>query len=99
SPPILSLFPYTTLFRTQINPIPDDDLPRNANEIINRLNEISFNSSLVAEMRAIDFVSKLLRQGNLDPKRYKDMRMHLIYSPWHRSEEHTSELQSQSNLV
>lgn len=64
----------------QINPIHDNDLPRTAGEIINRLNEISFNSSLIAEMRAIDFVSRLLDQKKLDPKHYKKMRVHLIYS-------------------
>ena len=64
----------------QINPIHDNELPRTANEIINRINEISFNASLISEMRAISFVSKLLREGSLDSKRYKDMRIHLIYS-------------------
>jgi len=64
----------------QINPIHDHQLPLSANEIINRLNEISFNASLISEMRAIDFVSKLLREGSLDPKRYKDMRIHVIYA-------------------
>jgi len=67
----------------QINPIHDDKLPKTANEIINRLNEISFNSSLISEMRAIQFVSKLLHKGALDPKRYKDMRVHLIYAAEH----------------
>lgn len=67
----------------QINPIHDNQLPRSANEIINRMNEISFNSALIAEMRAIDFVSKLIREGSLETKRYKDMRMHLIYSADH----------------
>jgi len=64
----------------QINPIHDDMLPRTAGEIINRLNEISFNSSLIAEMRAIDFVARLLEEGKLNPKQYKSMRMHLVYS-------------------
>jgi NTE family protein len=64
----------------QINPIHDKILPRTANEIINRLNEIAFNSSLISEIRAIDFVSRLLREGTLDAKQYKDMRMHLIYA-------------------
>jgi NTE family protein len=64
----------------QINPIHDNELPKTANEIINRVNEITFNSSLVAEMRAINFVSKLLKEGALDAKRYKNMRVHLIYS-------------------
>ncbi len=67
----------------QINPIHENEMPRTANEIINRMNEISFNSSLVAEMRAINFVSKLLQEGSLDRKKYKDMRMHLIYSADH----------------
>ena len=67
----------------QINPIHENQLPKTANEIINRINEISFNSSLVAEMRAIAFVSKLLKEGALNKKRYKDMRIHLIYSADH----------------
>ena len=67
----------------QINPVHENQIPKTANEIINRMNEISFNSSLISEMRAIDFVSKLLQEGSLDPKKYKDMRMHLIYSPDH----------------
>lgn len=65
----------------QINPITDAAAPTTASEIINRLNEITFNSSLIAEMRAIDFVARLLEQGALNPHRYKSMRMHLIYSP------------------
>ncbi len=65
----------------QINPLHREELPKTAHEIIDRLNEITFNSSLVAEMRAIDFVSKLLKEGQLDSKRYKDMHIHLIYAP------------------
>lgn len=64
----------------QINPIHDNRLPRTAGEIINRLNEISFNSSLIAEMRAIDFVTRLIESGNLDSNQYKKMHMHLVYS-------------------
>lgn len=64
----------------QINPIHDDQVPKTANEIINRLNEITFNSSLIAEMRAMDFVSRLIKENKLEHKRYKDMKVHLIYS-------------------
>ena len=67
----------------QINPVHENEIPKSANEIINRMNEISFNSSLIAEMRAIEFVSKLLKEGSLDDKKYKDMRIHLIYSADH----------------
>lgn len=65
----------------QINPIHRDGVPRQPMDITNRLNEISFNSSLIAEMRAIDFVSRLIRDGKLDKKYYKDIKMHLIYTP------------------
>jgi NTE family protein len=43
-----------------INPIERAELPRSAIEILNRINEISFNSSLLREMRAIAFVTKLV---------------------------------------
>ena len=62
----------------QINPIERERLPTTAAEIMDRLNEITFNSALIAEMRAIDFVKRLLAQGKLDPSRYKDVRMHRI---------------------
>ncbi|WP_222873793.1 patatin-like phospholipase family protein [Hankyongella ginsenosidimutans] len=36
-----------------INPIVRDAVPRTASDIMNRVNEISFNSSLIRELRAI----------------------------------------------
>ena len=62
----------------QINPIKHDKLPTNAGDILDRVNEITFNAALIAEMRAIDFVKRLLREGKLDPTRYKDVLMHRI---------------------
>ena len=62
----------------QINPIKRDKLPTTAADIMDRLNEITFNSALIAEMRAIDFVKRLLAEGKLDPLRYKDVLMHRI---------------------
>ncbi|SON57740.1 Patatin [Hartmannibacter diazotrophicus] len=43
-----------------INPIEREEVPKMAMEILNRINEISFNSSLMREMRAIAFVTKLI---------------------------------------
>lgn len=62
----------------QINPIKRDNLPGTAAEIMDRLNEITFNAALIAEMRAIDFVRRLLAEGKLDPTRYKAVLMHRI---------------------
>ena len=62
----------------QINPIKRDKLPTTAADIMDRLNEITFNAALIAEMRAIDFVKRLLAEGKLDPAHYKDVLMHRI---------------------
>lgn len=62
----------------QINPLYRQETPDNAHEIINRLNEITFNSSLISEMRAINFVSRLIKENRLDSTTYKDMHIHMI---------------------
>jgi NTE family protein len=62
----------------QINPIRRDKLPTTVTEIADRMNEITFNAGLLAEMRAIDFVKRLIAQGKLDASRYKDVLMHRI---------------------
>ena len=62
----------------QINPIEHPDLPDTAPEIMERMNEVTFNASLLAELRAIEFVVRLLEQKRLDPTRYKHVLMHGI---------------------
>ena len=47
-------------------------------EIMNRHNEIAFNSSLMREMRAIAFVNQLLETGKVRDDAMKLMRMHAI---------------------
>jgi NTE family protein len=61
-----------------VNPIRRETTPRTPLEIMYRLNEINFNSSLIAEMRAINFVSKLIRDNRLDEERYRRIRMHMV---------------------
>lgn len=65
----------------QINPMERNEVPRTPTEINHRLDEITFNSSLLHEMRAIAFVQYLLEQGALkEPwsSQYKNVRMHCI---------------------
>ena len=62
----------------QINPIKRDKVPTTSVEILDRMNEVTFNAGLVAEMRAIDFVKRLLAQGKLDSAHYKDLLLHRI---------------------
>jgi NTE family protein len=79
-----SLYPlfYATktrdLLLVQINPLVRDDLPDTAQEIIERVNEISFNTALLHELRAIAFVERLLGEQKLDPRKYRRINMHMI---------------------
>src|SRR5258706_12712102 len=81
NPALWPLF-YATATRdlilVPINPLRRDDVPDTAQEIIDRVNEISFNSSLIQELRAIDFVQRLLRDRQLDTERYRTVYMHLL---------------------
>ncbi len=46
----------------QINPLVRKKVPHSTREIMGRVNEITFNSSLMGELRAIDFVNRLIEQ-------------------------------------
>ena len=54
------------------------EIPKTAKDILNRINEISFNSSLMREMRAIAFVSHLIDDGQLDDQKHRRMLVHSI---------------------
>jgi len=61
-----------------INPIVRAGVPTTAPEILNRINEISFNSSLMREMRAIAFVTRLIEKKKLRASEMKQMLIHSI---------------------
>jgi NTE family protein len=61
-----------------INPIERPGLPKTASEILNRINEISFNSSLMREMRSVCFVTKLIEEEKILDKTIKRMLIHCI---------------------
>ncbi len=79
-----ALFPFFThtdvedVVLVQINPIEREDVPENAVDIMERVNEISFNGPLLNEFRAIEFVARLIEAGALRGSRYKSIRMHRI---------------------
>jgi len=61
-----------------INPLIRNELPKTATEILNRINEISFNSSLMREMRAISFVTRLIEEKNIEDVELKHVLIHGI---------------------
>ena len=81
NPALFPLF-YETgcddLLIVQINPIERRETPRTAREIQNRMNEISFNGNLIHELRAVDFVTKLIDDGKLSRDEYKRVLVHRI---------------------
>jgi NTE family protein len=62
----------------QLNPINIDHVPQTAQEILDRINTLSFNSSLMREMRAVHFVTKLIDEGFDDGGRLKRMLIHTV---------------------
>jgi NTE family protein len=83
--PALFPFHYKTnaqdLVIVHINPIERQGPPMMPNEIFNRVNEVSFNASLLHELRSIAFVQKLLDQDWIKPEyrsRLKSIRVHPI---------------------
>ncbi len=74
-----------------LTPMVRNEFPTNSRAILNRMQEISFNSSLMREMRAIAFVTQLIDEGKLSGG--KRMFMHLI-----EAEDVISELAGSSKM-
>jgi NTE family protein len=66
------------LMLVQLNPTVREELPTHPTEIMNRLNEISFNASLLADLRAINFVKELIADGKVAKGAMKDVLVHMI---------------------
>ena len=85
NPVIFPFFRNTTtedVLIVQINPVARREVPTSARDIMNRINEITFNSSLLAEYRAIEFVARLIDHGRLPrgvgPGQYRRVNAHRI---------------------
>lgn len=61
-----------------INPLVRKEIPHTVEEIDNRVNEISFNASLMGELRAINFVRELLAEGRIPKDAMKEVFVHMI---------------------
>ncbi len=81
NPPLFPLIDETDardVILVQINPFERSDIPTTAVEIDNRLNEITFNSSLIKELRSVGFLWEIIHHEKLDREAYRDARLHVI---------------------
>jgi NTE family protein len=62
----------------QVTAIKRDELPASAADVLHRITEISFNSSLMREMRAVAFATRLIDNGELDGTKHSRMFIHWI---------------------
>lgn len=76
--PFVDHSPCDDIVIVQINPVVRPGVPRTAPEILNRINEITFNSALLRKLSAIDFVSRLVEEGKLAEGAHRAMRIHMI---------------------
>jgi len=68
----------TDLVLVQINPVARASVPRTSAEILDRVSELSFNASLLTQMRGIDFINRLVADGALSHPGCKAVRVHRI---------------------
>ena len=64
----------------QINPVEREGSPRSASEILNRLNEVSFNAVLLKELRMIAVLRQVADPGDSEGAQWAGMRIHRIAS-------------------
>ena len=64
----------------QINPVEREGSPRSASEILNRLNEVSFNAVLLKELRMIAVLRQVADPGDTEGAQWAGMRIHRIAS-------------------
>ena len=63
--PLIGATETENLLLVQINPLQRKQIPKTQDEILARINEITFNSSLMSELRGTTFVGKLIDEGKL----------------------------------
>jgi NTE family protein len=63
-----------------VNPVERPGTPRSAREILDRLNEVSFNATLLKELRMIALLRQVADAGNCEGRKWAEMRIHLIAS-------------------
>jgi NTE family protein len=77
--PLLESAPGADVLVVQINPLVRRTTPRSSQEIMDRVNEITFNASLAAELKTIETVGRLMKEGVLRPgDGFQPVKLHRV---------------------
>ena len=80
--PLLRTTATEDVLIVQINPRERREVPTRTREILGRVNEINFNASLLSELRAVNFVNRLIDEGKLrrgtGRGEFRRLRLHRI---------------------
>ena len=79
----------------QVNPVERPGTPRSAREIVNRVNEVSFNATLLKELRMIAVLRQVTDPGNAEGARWADMHIHRISSDLMKKLAYSSKLNAE----
>ncbi len=91
--PLVNETDVRDLMVVQVNPIYREEEPRTARDIMNRLNEITFNASLIKELRSLVLLKGLVDEGVVNQAQVREMRLHRI-----AAEEEMSKLDVSSKM-
>ncbi|OYX11375.1 MAG: alpha/beta hydrolase [Rhizobiales bacterium 32-66-8] len=78
-----------------INPIERPGTPQTARDILNRLNEVSFNSSLLKELRMAAMLRQVADPGNAEGRLWAELRIHSVPNPIMASLGYSSKLNAE----
>ncbi len=76
--PFLDHCPSDDIMIVQINPVRRPGTPVRAQEIQNRINEISFNGALLQELRTIHLINGMIDRGEITNGARRRMRFHIV---------------------
>jgi NTE family protein len=83
----------------QINPTERPGTPRSAGEILNRLNEVSFNAALMKELRMIALLRQVADPGSGEGARWARMRTHRIMTDMMTELTYSSKLNAERDFL
>lgn len=76
--PFLKQSASQDILLVQINPVERGETPKTSREILDRINEITFNSTLLKELEHVEFVNTALAGGGLKGTGYRPIHLHRV---------------------